>query len=142
MRRTRATGVFLATSLLALGVGCASRPVVYSDARSSPASDAQVQADIDQCMTLARAHAREGQSVAREATRNTATSAAVGAATGAVGGAIWGNAGRGAATGAAVGGTAGLMRTVLRSRTNDDPVTRRYVERCLRERGHDVLGWR
>ncbi len=140
--RRRPILAWLGIGLTAVAVGCAARPVVYSDARTGGAADARIEADVDECLTLARQHAREGRALAREATRNTVGGAAVGGATGAVAGAIWGNAGRGAATGAAVGATSGLLRTVLRSRSGDDPVLRRYTERCLADRGHDVLGWR
>ncbi len=139
-RRPILTSLGVALALASLG--CAARPVVYVDARTSSAGDPRVERDIDECLTLARRHAREGSALGREAARNTVGGAAVGGATGAVGGAIWGSAGRGAATGAAVGATSGLLRTVFRSRSGDDPVLRRYTERCLAERGHDVLGWR
>lgn len=132
----------LGIGLTAAAVGCAARPVVYADARSGGAGDPRITRDIDECLTLARQHAREGRALGREAARSTVGGAAVGGATGAVGGAIWGSPGRGAATGAAVGATSGLMRTIFRSRSGDDPVLRRYTERCLADRGHDVLGWR
>lgn len=139
--RRRRILAWLGVGLVAATVGCAARPVVYTDARTG-AGDPRLERDIDECLTLARQHAREGSALGREAARNTVGGAAVGGATGAVGGAIWGHAGRGAATGAAVGATSGLLRTIFRSRSGDDPVLRRYTERCLADRGHDVLGWR
>ncbi len=140
--RRRSILVGLGIALTATAVGCAARPVVYADARSGGADPRNIERDVDECLALARRHAREGRALGREATRNTVGGAAVGGATGAVAGAIWGSAGRGAATGAAVGATSGLLRTIFRSRSGDDPVLRRYTERCLADRGHDVLGWR
>lgn len=128
--------------LCALPLACAARPVVYSRLPGGPVEQAQLERDVDECRALARRHAGEGRAVAREAARSTVTGGAVGAATGAVAGAIWGSAGRGAATGAAVGATSGLLGTLLRRAPGEDPVERRYVERCLTERGYDVIGWR
>jgi hypothetical protein len=133
---------WLGIGLVAVAVGCAARPVVYTNGRSGGTGNAQLERDIDECLTLARRHAGEGRAAARDAARNTAGGAVIGGATGAVGGAIFGNPGRGAAAGAAMGATSGLLRTVFRSRSGDDPVLRRYTERCLAERGHDVLVWR
>lgn len=125
---------------LAAALACTARPITYSQVPGGPVEKARLERDIDECTELARRHTREGSALARETARDTGVGAAVGAASGAVGGAIWGHAGRGAATGAAVGATGGLLRSLLGR--GDDPVKRRYVERCLTERGYDVIGWR
>jgi hypothetical protein len=130
----------IALLALAAAFACAARPVTYSSLPGSPVEQARLEADIDECTALARQHTREGSGMARETARSTGVGAAVGAVTGVVGGAIWGHTGRGAATGAAVGATSGLLGSILRR--GDDPVKRRYVERCLTERGYDVIGWR
>ena len=75
-----------------------------------------------------------------DAAGNVAKTAAIGAAAGAAGGAVRGRAGRGAATGAAAAGAGATMREVFRSR-QPDSVTKGYVDRCLRERGYNVIGW-
>jgi outer membrane lipoprotein SlyB len=59
---------------------------------------------------------------------------------GAAAGAVVGRAGRGAAMGAAGGGSAGLLRGLFGSR-DPDPVQKRFVEKCLREKGYQVIGW-
>lgn len=130
----------LALLALAVALACAARPVTYSRVPGGPVDQAQLDRDIDECQALARQHTREGSAMARDTARRTGVGAAIGAATGAVGGAIWGNPGRGAATGAAVGATSGLLGSLF-SR-GDDPVRRRYVERCMTDRGYDVIGWR
>jgi outer membrane lipoprotein SlyB len=129
-------------ALAAAALACAARPVVYSSVQGGRADPVQLERDVDECTALARVHAREGRALARDATRSTVTGGAVGAATGAVAGAIWGSAGRGAATGAAVGATSGLLGSLLRRAPGEDQVERRFVERCLTERGYDVIGWR
>jgi hypothetical protein len=49
--------------------------------------------------------------------------------------------GRGAGAGAAGGAAGAFAHGMLRSR-DPDPVEKAYVNRCLAERGYDVLGWR
>jgi outer membrane lipoprotein SlyB len=142
MRISRGPAAAIAFGLAAVVAGCAARPVVYPNARTAQVGDAGLERDIDDCTRLARTHAREGSALARDAARGTVAGGAIGAATGAVGGAIWGNVGRGAATGAAVGATSGLLGSIFRRAPGEDPVERRFVERCLAERGYDVIGWR
>ena len=61
--------------------------------------------------------------------------AAAGVATVIHGGSVGGNA----AAGAAVGGVAGAVHGAFQNDTN--PTYRNFVQRCLRERGYDVIGW-
>ena len=63
-----------------------------------------------------------------------------GAAVGAVAGAV---SGRGAGTGAAVGAATGATAAVhgAAKQTEPSPVYKQYVNRCLKERGYEVLGW-
>jgi hypothetical protein len=134
--------------LLLLGAGCASRrPVLYPNDAMRARGDAAVQADVDECIALADrdvGRGRRGRPVA-EAAGAGAVGGAVGAAAGAAGGAVVGNAGRGAAvgaaTGAAGGATRGLLRGLFGSR-EPDPIYKAYVQRCLSDRGYEVLGWR
>jgi hypothetical protein len=101
---------------------------------------AEADMDIDACMSLAQdfgANSEQGEKVAKD----TATGAAVGGATGAAVGAVVGDLGKGAAAGAAGGAAGALTRSVIRS-GDPDPVFRQFVERCLRERGYEPIGWR
>lgn len=127
--------LLLAATLLG---GCASnQPVVY---RADGAGSGTIEAAIADCKQLAeQAGARPGGAAGATAKR-TAEGAAVGAATGAVGGAIAGNAGEGAAIGAATGATVNLIRNLF-NEPAPNPAYRAYVERCLRDRGYDVVGW-
>ena len=125
--------LLLAATLLA---ACASnQPIVYQADGATG-----VEAAIADCKQLAeQAGARPGGAAGATAKR-TAEGAAVGAATGAVGGAIAGNAGEGAAIGAATGATVNLIRNLF-NEPAPNPAYRAYVERCLRDRGYDVVGW-
>ncbi len=117
--------------------GCsAKRPVMYTNESSKPSA----QQDIDECIRLAK---ESGADVNRtqEVAGSTVGGAAVGGATGAAAGIVYGNAGRAAGTGAAVGATGGFFRGLFRWR-EPDPVFRGYVERCLRDRSYEPIGWR
>jgi hypothetical protein len=46
------------------------------------------------------------------------------------------------ARGAGAGGMAGSLTTVVLTWNEPDGVYRNYVDLCLKERGHKVLGWR
>ena len=128
-------------SLLLLTACSAPSPVLYPNARLNEVGQGQARRDIEACKQLAAAG---GANPAPDQVSRGATSAAVGGvaggATGAVGGAIVGSAGRGAALGAATGATAGLMRSIF-SRPRPSNAYMNFVDRCLRERGYDPIGW-
>jgi hypothetical protein len=125
--------VWLTAALMLAGCG-ASRPVIY---QGGPAA----QQDVDECMRLARqggADAGTGAKVARD----TATGAAMGAAATGVYGAVRGysDVGNRAAAGAAAGAAVGLIRGGVKA-SEPSSTLKSYVNRCLRERGYDVVGW-
>lgn len=133
--------VFL-TALLVWGLtGCAAqRPVLYPNSHLAMVGSDAAEKDIEACMTLARdygAGSNKGEQVAKD----TATGAAVGGATGAAVGAVVGNLGKGSAAGAAGGAAGALTRSVIRS-GDPDATFQRFVERCLREKGYEPIGWR
>ena len=65
----------------------------------------------------------------------------MGGAAGGAAGAVVGRPGRGAAAGAAGAGAGTLTREVIRS-GDPDPIFRSFVEKCLREKGYEPIGWR
>jgi len=133
--------------LLLLGVAaCAApRPVVYPNEHYKQVGDAVAQRDIDDCMRRAEEYGSSGGGVpARGVATDTAVGAGTGAAIGAVGGAVTGDAGTGAAVGAATGGTAGLLHGLFGASQSHQPdqVYGNFVDRCLRERGYEPIGWK
>jgi hypothetical protein len=125
-------------ALVALA-GCAQRPVLYPNAHLEKVGNEVAQKDIDECIRKAEeggAQSNKGAEVAKD----TAGGAVIGGAVGAATGAVLGDFGRGAAAGAAGGAALGLTRGILNSER--DPVLRNFVERCLREKGYDPIGWR
>ncbi len=137
----RRAPIAFALASAALLVGCAAkRPVLYPDASLERAGPEVARLDVDDCLAFASESgygANRGGRVAGSA----ATGAAVGGAAGAATGAVFGRPGKGAAAGAAGAGAAGFMRGLLRWR-EPDPIERRFVEICLRERGYRTIGWR
>ena len=130
----------LGTALVITGCSAPS-PVLYPNARLNEVGQAEANRDIEACMQLAEAGgANPAPGQAGRAARSTAVGGAAGGATGAVGGAILGNAGRGAAFGAATGATAGLMRSIF-SRPEPSGAYKNFVNRCLREKGYEPVGW-
>lgn len=133
--------------MLMLGIvltsACAStKPVIYPNAHSAAAGELQRDRDIAACQQLARDAGANPQSTqVANAGENTVRGGALGAATGAVGGAIAGNPGRGATVGAATGATAGLLHSIFGGVARPNPAYRKYVERCLSDRGYDIAGW-
>ena len=119
--------------------GCATaRPVLYPNSTTQlggkQASDAAVKACTQQADS---ANLSNGNG---EVARSTGTGAVIGGVTGAAVGAVFGNAGRGAAAGAAGGGAQGLVGGLFRAK-QPSPVYQAYVNRCLRDKGYDVIGW-
>jgi hypothetical protein len=55
-------------------------------------------------------------------------------------GSITGHLGTGAAIGAAGGAVAGVIRGTSRA-SQPSPVFKNFVNRCLREKGYEPIGW-
>ena len=134
--------VFSAIAALALlfVAGCATnqKPVLYPNAHLKNVGDATAQRDIHVCIESA-----ENSGVSKsnnQVVKSGAQGAAVGGATAAVGTLIRGGSViQGAAAGAAVGGTAGAVHGAFRNDVN--PTYKNFVQRCLHDRGYDVIGW-
>ena len=130
MRTRESLGAVLVALLLA---GCASTqaPVLYPNAKLKEVGKDQAERDIEACRTLADEYVKS--TAGKDIAKGAAVGGVAGAAVGAVGGAV---SGRGAGVGAAVGAATGAIK-----QPGPSPVYKRYVDRCLHERGYDVLGW-
>jgi hypothetical protein len=143
--RTRAGArrLILFTALLVLpGTlgGCAARhgPVLYPNAHLQAVGEAQAQRDIEDCERLAQGYIRDNPGA--EAALSTAGGGAAGAVIGGAAGAVTGSLGRGIGVGAAAGAASGLIRGIVKA-SRPSPLFKRYVDRCLQERGYEPLGW-
>ena len=120
--------------------GCATRsPVFYPNNHYEAVGSASAVNDASQCLLEAEGF-DTGRSDGKQVAERTASGAIIGAASGAASGAVHGDAGRyagaraaGRATNSALSGLFSVQRP--------GPTTRRFVERCLRERGYSVIGW-
>lgn len=122
----------------------AARPVLYPNATLNRVGDAQGQAEVTACMSRASSAGLTPELRNNEVGRRAGEGAAVGGVASAIGALITGRGGEGmlraGAAGVAVGGSAGAVSGAFH---NDKPNTvyRTYVQRCLAERGFDVIGW-
>jgi hypothetical protein len=123
-------------------VACAGpKPVLYPNTHLQQVGEEVAEKDVAECEELAKNYVSESNAEKKVAGQ-TAMGGAIGAAGGAVGGAIAGNVGLGAAIGAAVGATQGLLRGIFgASQDKPSPVFQNFVNRCLKERGYEPMGW-
>lgn len=132
-----AVGLFLAVCV----ASCASKPILYPNQHYKDVGQETAERDIEDCSQMAK---DAGATASRGKTGQVAGSAvgggAVGSAAGAVGGAVVGHPGRGAMVGAASGATAGFLRGLFRRAPPSQAYTQ-FVQRCLKERGYDPVGW-
>lgn len=127
---------------LLLTAGCTSapkRPVFYPNNHIKQVGQAQAQRDVDECMVLA-----DRYGVSRTRDGEVATKATSGALIGGVGAGAWGivrgDAAERAMAGAVAGGATGAVKGGVDS-TRISPTFQRFVQRCLQDRGYDVIGW-
>ena len=123
---TKPKAVLVALAGVALTACSATRPTLYPNDQYNRAGSAQADRDIAVCEQQAQEYVKtggQGTQMAGEAARN---------------------AGVGAAVGAASGATAGLLGTMfgwMFQRKEPDPVYRNFVEKCLRDKGYEPIGW-
>ena len=140
--------MIVAIFVMSVCMACASkRPALYPNEQLRRVGSATADRDVDDCMRLAAdyvsSNGRFGKTAEGIVTES-GTSAAIGAAAGAAGGAIVGRAGTGAAVGAAGAGAAGVTRGLIHgvtSRPKPSPTYKNFVNRCLREKGYEPIGW-
>jgi hypothetical protein len=120
---------------------CAPKPILYPNQHYKDRGPDAADQAIEECSQMAKdAGATPSRGKAAQVAGNTAGGGAVGSAAGAVGGAITGHAGRGAMVGAASGATVGFLRGLFR-RSPPSQAYKEFVQRCLKERGYDPVGW-
>ncbi len=140
--------LFIAVAGLA---GCASsgpgspsaRPVLYPNATLNRVGETQGRMEADNCMARATQAGLSPDQKTNEVGRRAGEGAAVGGVASAVGALITGRGSdvlRAGATGAAVGGSAGAVSGAFHN-DKASPVYRQFVQRCLSEKGFDVIGW-
>ena len=136
------TRLMLIVLLCLSAAGCSSpQPVLYPNAHLERVGAATAERDIADCRERAEAYGASAKDdTARKVAGSTAVGGAAGGATGAVGGAVLGRPGSGAAVGAATGATAGFLGGLFKPR-QPSQVHKRFVDKCLRDRGYEPIGW-
>ena len=131
----------VAAMLFSVLGGCASskRPVLYPNRHLAQVGQIQAQRDIDACIALA-----ESSGVSRhkdgEIFKKSVTGSAVGAAGAGTAALILGRDTDYILAGAAGGAAAGAVKGGIDS-TDMNPLFMNFVQRCLREKGYEVIGW-
>jgi hypothetical protein len=134
-----------AAALAVLLTGCASvtAPVVYVPPQAKPNTSERIATDLADCRRRAEAAVGVNGFSAPESTtqlaRQSGKSFVAEAASRLMFDAqsAWGRA-RGAAVGTAAGG----LTSVALNWNEPDTVHRKYVDLCMKDQGHTVLGWR
>ena len=149
---TRFFSVCAASAVIVLLAGCASngagsasaRPVLYPNAMLNRVGDAQGRMEVNACMARAQAAGLSPTQTTNEVGRRAGEGAATAGVASVVGALITGRGSEGVfragAAGAAIGGSAGAVSGAFH---NDRPnsVYRNFVQRCLSEKGFEVIGW-
>ena len=131
----------LAAVLLLFLPGCAAQrgPVLYPNEHLKAVGEGEAKRDIEECNRLAENYIKSQRG--SEAAKGAAGGAVGGAIVGGAVGAVTGHLGRGAAIGAEAGGTSGLIHGTAKE-AQPSPVHRNFVDRCLREKGYEPIGWK
>jgi outer membrane lipoprotein SlyB len=118
--------------------GCAAGPVLYPNAYLQEVGEEQARQDIAACEVLAEQYVKSDEGIA--AAKSTAVGAAGGAVIGGAAGAVTGSLGRGLGVGAATGAAAGLVHGIIQA-SEPSPIFKNFMNRCLQEKGYEVIGW-
>ena len=119
------------------------KPVLYPNATLTRVGEAQGRLEVEGCMTRAAQAGLTPDQKRNEVGRRAGEGAATAGVASAVGALITGRSSdilRAGATGAAIGGSAGAVSGAFHS-DKASPVYRQFVQRCLAEKGFDVIGW-
>ncbi len=127
------------TAFLLTSACSSQQPVLYPNSFYNRVGKAVAEEDINYCVELANSSGAMPDKSKQVLTR-TAEGSLIGGATGAASGAIYGHAGKGAAAGAAGGGALGMTRALLES-GKPGKVFKQFVNKCLRDKGYDPVGW-
>lgn len=130
--------ILIATAALLVGCATTAKPVFYPNTTYETMGRAAAESARAQCALKAE---QAGASSNEPGALGHAAGGAVGGAlVGAAVGSVFGNAKTGAQAGAAQGAASGLLKGSVKKKP--DSLTRRFIERCLREQGYEVIGWK
>ncbi len=114
---------------------CASKPQLYPNDVYKAKGKIAADADINLCQKEAEQFLES--SAGKKIAKSAGFGAVVGGAMGAVSGILFGDIAGSAARGAALGGAGGAVSGAL----SPDEIKQRYVNKCLADKGYNVIGW-
>ncbi len=118
------------------------KPVLYPNQHFKKVGQQNAQADIEECMRMAEEYG-VSPDMDEELSRLAAQEAAVAAVAGATVAALLGvDPGEAAVIGAVEAGIETYTRGALEAQQRPGWVFRRFVERCLLEKGYEPIGWK
>lgn len=125
--------------LISVCQACAEKPVVYPNDYSKMVGKIQTDQDIEYCMTLADDNVGK-KSRGKTSVKSGIKGGLVGGAIGFGIGIVTGRPGTSALAGTAGGAAGGAASGAVQD--NTDAVYRKFVEKCLSEKGYEPIGWR
>lgn len=128
----------LALAAAASLCACAAKPVLYPNPHYNEVGRDQSVTDVKDCRGKADEYVKNSRTTGTAGSAG--QGAAMGAAAGAATGAVFGSIGRGALGGGIGGAAAGLVGGIFHTRQPAPPY-KSFVDRCLHDRGYDVIGW-
>jgi outer membrane lipoprotein SlyB len=142
--------ILLVVSTTLVLAGCATgarspdaRPVLYPNATQTKMGEVATKAEIDACIGKAQAAGLKPQDDNNAVGQGAARGAAMAGVAGVVGSLVTGRGIEGAlkqgAATAAVGGAVGATGGAFQSQPNQ--TYRHFVQRCVSEKGLEVIGW-
>jgi outer membrane lipoprotein SlyB len=131
--------LFVALIVVFFAACSTERPIVYPNTHLEKVGHETYELDYQACLELSAQHV-EGAGAGSEIAQKTAKGAVIGGASGAARGAVRGDAGATAGANAAGRAVSGFLNGVFSS-GGPDPAVKRFVERCMRDKGYDVIGW-
>jgi outer membrane lipoprotein SlyB len=119
--------------------GCATKgPVLYPNAHMKSVGEEKALSDINECKSNADVYVKSSAGI--NAVKSTAVGGAAGAIIGGAAGAVTGDIAGSAGVGAATGAASGLLLGIFKG-SEPNPVYKSFIEKCLREKGYEVIGW-
>ena len=130
----------LSTALLVACSTPATHPILYPNAKYNSVGETEAQTDVEQCMQMASNHGVKTTADSK-VLESSAKSAAVGGASAGAWGAVRGDWEEHLLAGAAAGAAGGAVNGIINS-NQANPVYKNFTQKCLRDQGYDVVGWK
>ncbi|WP_245577166.1 hypothetical protein [Maridesulfovibrio zosterae] len=129
----------MAISLILVCPACAKKPELYPNEHYKKVGKVKASEDIEYCLKLADDSVGK-ESRGKNAAKSGAKGGLIGGAVGLGVGLITGSPGSSALAGLAGGAAGGAASGAVKD--NTDSVYMNFVNRCLREKGYEPIGWR